>query len=120
MRGSWQERSSALVRARSDDDVQLALAMSLSAYEPATAASTHTDRAHNSIREEFIDLTFNAEASIEAVEAHLDDDENAPWASAPTTMRQSPAEFRQPRSQRRISDSISDATIERLTGLSLH
>lgn len=118
VRGSRQQRSSPLVRAGSDD-VQLALARSLAAHEAAgagTAASAHSDGIH--IREEVIDLRFDGDASIgsdEAVEAHIDDLEDSPTSA---TLRRSPTEFRRP--QRRISDSISDATIERLTGLSLH
>lgn len=103
-----------------DENMQLAVAMSLSvqetnaAYDADAAASVgrhREDSYHVPVREEFIDLISDDEVDeVGDTDAALGHGRHPPTASA-----------MQRTGYRRVlsetSDSISDATIERLTGL---
>eukprot|EP01043_Picozoa_sp_COSAG02_P029989 COSAG02_NODE_1894_length_10475_cov_10.204125_1_plen_454_part_00 len=127
-RVSREQRQGTLMRPRNftDDNMQLAVAMSLSvqdtnpAYDAAAATleGRHSEDSYNvSIREEFIDLRSDDEVDevgdeVRDTSAALRHGPNPPTASA--TQRTG---YRQVLTE--TSDSISDATIERLTGLRL-
>ncbi len=96
-----------------DGNMQLAVAMSLSLQETNAvelAASQNDDSYH--VREEIIDLRSDDEADeVEDTGVGGGDGRRS------TTTATQRSGYRQ--LQRGTSDSISDATIERLTGLSL-
>jgi hypothetical protein len=114
-RGSRQQRQGTLMQPRNytDGNMQLAVAMSLSLQETKAvelAASQNDDSYH--VREEIIDLRSDDEADeVEDTGVGGGDGRRS------TTTATQRSGYRQ--LQRGTSDSISDATIERLTGLSL-
>lgn len=106
--------------------MQLAFAMSLSAHEAtgvthASNAATPPIRLHSShyyVQEDVIDLRSDDEADDAGVgetTASLDARQNPAWSSTAAATQQTGYRHM----QRRASHSISDATIERLTGLRL-
>ena len=98
--------------------MQLALAMSLSEQEVAVADVRATEVRHSGYHEEFIDLRSDDQTDEEGesdLGVSLDERQGSALLSA-TAAAQRPGHQQ---SQTRERHSISDSTIERLTGLRL-
>lgn len=126
-RESQRQGTSTRAHSPTDDDMQLALAMSLSVAHPSNAAiprASHSSRG-SYVREEVIDLRSDDEAddagvgeATASLDLDLDIDARHNPAWSPTVAATQQTGYS--RVQRRAaSNSISDATIERLTGLRL-
>lgn len=111
-------RESRQRRRGTDGELQLALAMSLSEQEVTVADVRGTEVRHSGYHEEFIDLRSD-DQTAEENEFHLDVSSRERQGSAPLSATAPAQRFRPQQLQTRERHSISDSTIERLTGLSL-